>query len=161
MRITNKGTNNTRRLIICFLLFFGLTAGRASAGAMQEVELDDGSVLYGEIVSMEGNVLLMKSDALGTVKIDTSKIRNIRMKPGTGGEGKGVQELRQSLMSDPKTLEMILSLQDDPEVRAILQDPDLMKSLNSGDMEALISDPKFMKLLNNPMIQDILKEALK
>jgi hypothetical protein len=66
-------------------------AGRASAGEMQQVEMDDGSVMCGEIVSMEGHALTM----------------------------------------------------------------------NSGDMEALISDPKIMRLLNNPVIQDILKEALK
>ena len=161
MRITNKGTNNLRCLITCLLLFFSLTAGRASAGAIQQVELDDGSVIYGEIISMEGNILLMKSDALGTVKIDASKIRNMRMKLGSGGEGAGIRDLRQSLMNDPKILEKIFSLQDDPEVQAILQDPALMKFLDSGDMETLLSDPKVMKLLSNPIIQDILKQALK
>lgn len=161
MRITNNGKNTLRRLIICLLLFFSLTAGRASAGEMQQVELHDGSVIYGEIISMEGNVLLMKSDALGTVKIDASKIRNIRMKIESGGEGEGILDLRQSLMNDPKILGKIISLQDDPEVQAILQDPALMKSLDSGDMETLLSDPKVMKLLSNPIIQDILKQALK
>ena len=54
---------------------------------------------------------------------------------------------------------MILSLQNDPDVQTILQDPEIMKAINSGDINALLSNPKFMKLLENPTIQDIRRKV--
>ena len=147
--------------MICLLLIIGLLAGNASAGEERQVELDDGSVIYGKIVALEGDVFTIESKTLGMVKIKASRIRNIRMRPDSGDAGNQFQELRQSMMNDPKILEMIFSLQDDPEVQEILKDPSIMKSLKSGNIEALMSNPKVMKLLNNPKIQDIKKKVLK
>jgi hypothetical protein len=59
------------------------------------------------------------------------------------------------MMSDKEVVEMILSLQNDPDVQKILQDPEIMKAVNAGDMDALLSNPKFMKLLENPTIHEI------
>ena len=63
------------------------------------------------------------------------------------------------MMSDKEVVEMILSLQNDPDVQRILQDPEIMKAVNSGDINALLSNPKFMKLLENPTIQDIRRKV--
>ena len=150
-----------KQLIIGLLLFFGSLAGYASAGEVREIQLNDGSVIYGEILSLRNDVLTLKTETLGVVTLDASKIRTIRMKPETEAAGDQLQELRQSMMSDPEILGMIFSLQNDPEIQAILKDPELMKSLGSGDIGALISNPAIIKLLNNPKIQDIGKKALK
>ena len=150
-----------KQLIIGLLLFFGSLAGYASAGEVREIQLNDGSVIYGEILSLRNDVLTLKTETLGVVTLDASKIRTIRMKPETETADDQFQELRQSMMSDPEILNMIFSLQNDPEIQAILKDPELMKSLSSGDIGALISNPAIIKLLNNPKIQDIGKKALK
>ncbi|MFC1821866.1 hypothetical protein ACFL9T_04105 [Thermodesulfobacteriota bacterium] len=150
-----------KRVVIIFLLFLIFSAAYASAGEMREVELDDGSVIYGEIVSLEGDLFTIKSDTLGLVKVKASKIRNIQMTPGTDGTRDQFQELQQSMMKDPEILKMIFSLQDDPEVQAILKDPAVLEAVSSGDIEALLSNPKILKLLNNPKIQEIGKKALK
>ena len=56
---------------------------------------------------------------------------------------------------------MIMNLQDDPEIQAILQDPEIMKAVNAGDMNALLANPKFSKLMENAKIKAITREAVK
>ena len=156
----NRATD-MKQLIIGLILFLVSLAGNASAGEVREIELNDGGVIYGEILSLENDILTLKTETFGMVTLDASKILTIRMKPKTEAAGDRLQELRQSMMSDPEILGMIFSLQNDPEIQAILKDPELMKSLSSGDIGALISNPAIIKLLNNPKIQDIGKKALK
>jgi hypothetical protein len=116
-------------------------------------------VIYGEIVSFSGGVFTLRSKDLGTVRIEESKIRTIRSGAGGGGKQDQIQQLQQKMMSDEDVVQMILSLQNDPDVQKILQDPEIMKAVNAGDMNALLSNPKFMKLLENPTIQDIRKKV--
>ena len=58
-------------------------------------------------------------------------------------------------MGNEEIIAMILSLQNDPEFQLILQDPEIMGAVRSGDINALLSNQNFLKLLVNPMIQDI------
>lgn len=161
-----------RLLVISILLLLGVTIGNVFAGEVREIELKDGSVIYGEIVSFKGGIYTLKSSTLGTVKIEESKIRVIRFKPSVKAKGKQrnsaqtsskakVQGLQQLMMGDKEIVSMILSLLNDPEVQKILGDPSIIKAVNSGDIEALISNPKFMKLLDNPAVKDISKKTAK
>ena len=144
-----------KQLIFGLLFIFGISLGSALAGEIKEIELKDGSVVYGEIVSFSGGVFTLKSKGLGTVKIEESKIRAIRSGARERGKQDQIQQLQKRMMSDKEVVEMILSLQNDPDVQKILQDPEIMKAVNSGDMDALLSNPKFMKLLENPTIHEI------
>jgi hypothetical protein len=146
-------------VILALLFFLGVSIGNALAGEIKEIELKDGSVIYGEIVSYGGGVFTLRSKGLGTVKIEESEIRAIRSGAHEGGKQDQIQQLQQRMMSDKEVVEMILSLQNDPDVQRILQDPEIMKAVNSGDINALLSNPKFMKLLENPTIQDIRKRV--
>ena len=150
-----------KRIVIIFLCSFIFFAANTFAGRVQEVLLDDGSTIYGEIVSLEGDQFTIKSKTLGLVKVKASRVRAIKMNPGSEGKGKQFQELQKSMMNDPEIIKMIFSLQDDPEVQAILKDPKVMEAVSAGDIEALMSNPKVMKLLNNPKIQAIGRKALK
>lgn len=160
-----------RLSVISILFLLGALIGNVFAGELREIELNDGSVIYGEIVSSEGGIYTLKSSALGTVKIEESKIRVIRFKPSVKAKGKQtdsaqtpteaqVQALQQLMVGDKEIITMILSLLNDPEVQKILEDPSIIKALNSGDMEALISNPKFMKLLDNRAVKDISKKIV-
>jgi hypothetical protein len=155
-----------RRSIVFSLLVVGFCLGAASAGEIREVELIDGSVIRGEIVSSEGGIYTLKTDTLGTVTIEASKSRAIRFKPsveteravsGSMGASTEVQvkALQQLMMSDQELVRMILSLLNDPEIQAVLEDPSIIQAMNAGDIGSLTANPKFMKLLENPAIQDI------
>jgi len=70
----------------------------------------------------------------------------------TGGE---VMSLQNKMMSDGEIMNMIQGLQNDPEFQEILQDPELMKAVEAGDITTLVANPKFMRLLNNQAVKDI------
>ncbi len=148
-----------KHLVIGLFFLFGISLGNALAGEIKEIQLKDGSVIYGEIVSFSGGVFTLRSKDLGTVKIEESRIRTIRSEAREGGKQDQIEQLQQRMMSDEEVVQMILSLQNDPDVQKILQDPEIMKAVNAGDINALLSNPKFMKLLENPTIQDIRKKV--
>jgi hypothetical protein len=152
-----------RRLIISTLLMLGFLISTGTAGELGQVELIDGSVLCGEIVSSEGGIYTLKTSTLGTVKIEESSIRAIRFEPPAQVKGKEqttateaqVHALQQLMMDDPEIIGMLLTLLNDPDVQGLLEDPSIIEALNARDIEALTSNPKFMKLLENPTIRDI------
>jgi hypothetical protein len=165
------GRRVVRLAIISFFLLFAVLVGGVNAGEVREVELNDGSVIQAEIVSLSGGIYTLKSNTLGTVKIDKSKIQSIRLKssgepPLTQGSpalthtDPQVQVFQQLMMGDKEIMSMILSLLNDPEVQAILEDPSIIKAVNSGDVDALLSNPKFMKLMDNPTVRDITRKTM-
>jgi hypothetical protein len=62
-------------------------------------------------------------------------------------------------MNDQEIMGMIQSLQGDPEFKKVLEDPEVMKAVNAGDVTALMANPQFLKLLNNATVQDIQKKV--
>ncbi len=150
----------------CFLCLMLLAAG-AVAGEMKVIELKDGSVISGEVISLANGIYTIKSDSLGMIKLEESKIRAIRSKApenagATGGpatQGNDTQALQQKMMSDQEIMGMIQSLRDDPEFKKVMEDPGVMKAVKDGDVSALMANPRFMKLLNNPTVKEIEKKV--
>jgi hypothetical protein len=70
-----------------------------------------------------------------------------------------VQELQQKMLGDEQTLALILSLKDDPEMQALLNDPALLEAVAAGDLTALTANPRFMKLLDNAKVKEIQKRV--
>jgi hypothetical protein len=152
---------------ISLVFILNFLAGGAHAGEVREIELIDGSVVSGEVLSLNNGIYTVKSDSLGIVKLEESKVHTIRSKspsmnatPGQSSSSPGqIQSLQQKMMSDKETMGLIQSLQNDPEFKKILEDPDVMKAVNAGDVAALSANPKFMKLLNNATVQEIEKKV--
>jgi hypothetical protein len=65
------------------------------------------------------------------------------------------QALQQQMMNDEEILNMIQSLQNDPDFQQVLQDPEIMKAVSSGDIATLMANPKFMRILDNKTVRDI------
>ena len=157
-----------RHIVLGLFLLLSLQISVAAAGEVRQIELTDGTVIKGEVQSLQGGVYTIKSDSLGTIKIEDSKIRAIRDKSSspaggaapananTGGELSGLQN---KMANDKEIMGLIQSLQDDPEFKKILEDPEMMKALQEGNITALTSDPRIMKLLNNPTVKEIEKKV--
>lgn len=140
----------------------------AAAGELREIELKDGSVITGDVLSLSNGIYTIKSDSLGAIKLEESRIRAIRIKPpvssappagaatGTAGE---VRSLQEKMMSDKEIMGMIQSLQNDPDFKKLLEDPEVMRAVNDGDVAALMANPQFVKLLNNSTVQNIQKKV--
>jgi len=158
--------------IVTWLFFFLIAVScNASAGQLSEIQLIDGGTILGEVISQSNGVYIVKSNSLGTVKINESQIRVIRLTSGSSREkeivnspGRSVspqiESLQKSIMDNKEVMGLIMSLQNDPEMQALLKDPDIMAAVQSGDIAALMSNPKFMNLLNNTKIKEIQKKVL-
>ena len=130
----------------------------------------DGSVLSGEIISFMEGVYTVRSPSLGTIEIPESQIRLIRVKSSDTASGKKVRPthtaiekelkaLQESITSDQQIMQMIFSLQNDPDIQALLQDEVIMEAVSSGDINTLMSNPKFRKILEKPDIQHIQRKV--
>jgi hypothetical protein len=154
-----------RLLMIWLSVLLFMVVGSASAGQMQEIELSDGSVVTGEVLSLSHGVYTIKSGVLGTIKLEKSKVKVIRPQSASRGDAapntvsNEMQTLQGRMMSDQEVMGLILSLQNDPEFRKILADPDILKAVNAGDVAALTANPRFLQLLNNPTVREIQKKV--
>jgi len=133
------------------------------AGSQRQIELTDGSVITGEIVSFSDGVYTIKSNHLGILKIEDSKVRSIdsgsRDSNDSNASFGDLQGLQNLIMSSPDLMNTIMSLQDDPDFKAALQNPEVMRAVSSGDINTLLSNPLFMKLIENPKVKEIAQEV--
>ena len=152
-----------RQFMMFFAMVLVLAVGSAFAGMKRDIELSDGSTVSGEVLSLSNGVYTIKSDSLGTVKLDESKVKIIRPKSSSRSadteQKSSAESLQNKMMSDQEIMGMVQSLQSDPEFKKIMEDPEIMKAVSEGDMAALMANPKFTKLLNNSTVQEIQKKV--
>jgi len=152
--------------VICSALVLGLFLGNAQAGEIKEIVLKDGSTISGEVVSFSNGIYTVKSDILGVIKLEESKVRiiqdkstnNVNTSSNSNAAG-DTQSLQQRMMNDKEVMSMIQSLQNDPDFKKLLEDPKIMQAVNAGDATTLMADPRFTKLLSNPTVQEIQKKV--
>ena len=152
------------RILLYSLLFsFSLTS---FAAEYREIVLKDGSVISGEVLNFDGSQYTIKSSSLGTVKLDSAQINTIRSPSGAslnssqaGFSQNDISSIQQQLLSNQDIMAMITSLQNDPQMQAILADPKIMRAIASGDMQTLMNEPKFKQLLDNSTIKQITEKA--
>lgn len=167
------GFRHRRWMLLLFFLCLGLMAQAVYAGESSVIELKDGSVISGEVVSFDGSTWIIRSASMGRLEIEASRVVSIKRQtspgrqPATGastGNQAGsdqIQSMQRSIMADEQLMTMIMRLQNDPEVQATLQDPDIMKAVEAGDMNALLANPQFRRLMENAKIKEITREAAK
>ncbi len=147
-------------LSVCLPLFAGELAAENRV-----VELHDGSTISGRVVSLHDGIYTIDSESLGRLRLEESAIRSIRT-PGSSGGGGGTAEgleleaLQKRMVTNPNVMAQIMALQDDPQIRQLLADPEIVRAVHSGDLNALGQNPKFLELLQNSRIQAIQGEVL-
>jgi hypothetical protein len=157
-------------VVWCFLIFMTFSS-HLLAGQLSEIELVDGGIICGEIVSKSDGVYVVTSDSLGTLKVKESEIRFIRIGSAgvrekeivsapKGAAASEIKSLQQSMMNNDEVMGLVMSLQENPKMQELLKDPGFMKAVSAGDITTLMSNPKFMELLNNPEIKEIQKKVL-
>jgi hypothetical protein len=171
--MTAIGFEHNKWLLLLGLLCLSLIAHGVHAGEPSVIELKDGSIISGEVVSFDGSTWIIESASMGRLKIEAAKVVSIQSKKTgsqapDGGRSAGnqanmaeIQAMQQSIMTNEALMSMIMGLQNDPDIQAILQDPEIMKAVEAGDINALLANPKFRKLMENRDIKAITREALK
>jgi hypothetical protein len=69
-----------------------------------------------------------------------------------------VEGLQQRMLNDEGVMALIGSLQNDPEMQALLNDPAVLSAVQGGDIGTLLNNPAFMRILNNPRVREIGKK---
>ena len=149
----------------CMMLLLLLAAANALAGEVREIELADGSIVAGEVLSLTDGVYTIRTRSLGTISVPEQDIRAIRQQgtvsssPPAGAAADETQSLQMRMMNDQEIMSLIESLRNDPDFQKVLQDPDIMRAVNAGDVAALSANPRFLKLLQNATVQDIQRKV--
>ena len=142
------------------LLFVGLLLiAHTSVAELREIVLKDGSIITGTVRSFDGDTYVIDSDSLGTVSLSNAKIQAIRTAGGTGAEQQispdALMGIQQQMLHDGEIMDLIKTLQNDPQIQAILDDPQLLEAIAAGDVQALMNNAKFKALVDHPKIQEI------
>ena len=151
----------------CSVVIVAVLAPCAAASAATLV-LKDGTVIHGEIESLQGDTYTVKTDSLGTVRLRKQNVRTIDHSGGSAmassstGAPPGqveLQAMQTRMMRNPDLIAMIQALQSDPEMQAVLADPQIMNALASGDYAALKNNPKIISLMRNAKVRAVVGEV--
>jgi len=156
---------------ICLLVMATLLAPYGSASAATLV-LQDGGVIHGEIKALQDDVYTIETESLGTVRVRKQDVRIIDHSGGstvgssvessTNGsppEQAELQAMQSRMMQNPNLFSMIQALQSDPEMQAVLDDPEIMSAMTSGNYAVLMNHPKIIALIRNANVRAVIDEA--
>lgn len=133
------------------------------------VTLTDGTLIQGEVRSLQDGVYTIESASVGTLHVRAEQVRSIDAngkstppagvgslpsEPSSGASALDATKAR--IAQDPALLAAVLELQSDPDMIAVLADPDIMKAIAAGDYAALVGNPKIVALLKNPKVRAII-----
>ncbi len=162
MRSFTRGLAATHAFVMAGMLAF------SGASFAATVVLRDGTVIRGEVQSLQDDVYTIKTDSLGTVHVRKQEIRSIdsdgepksaapseSSTPGSSPAGE-LDATKSRIMQDPKLLASVLALQNDPDVAAVLADPEITKAMAAGNYAELLNNPKIEALMNNPKMLEII-----
>ncbi len=135
-------------------MIFSLYA-TAKGGSITEVELIDGTIISGNIISMSNGTYTVRSDTLGELQIKETHVRRIggNTTPDSGKEQ--IQSLQHSMLGNEDIMKIINSLLNDPDFQEVLQDEEIMQAISSGDIMHLKTNPKIERLFNKPALHQI------
>ena len=153
------------------MALFSLPASNPFAADIQDIVLNDGSRISGQVESLQNGIYTIKSKSIGNIQIQQSQIRAIQHKsfaqqatpaqsPSTPLQTQpptavDLQKIQKSIANNKQIMSTIKSLQTNPAIQNILSNPALMRSIQAGDINALSTDPNIQKLMNNPKIKNI------
>ena len=152
---------------VCSFVIATLLVSYVSASA-ETLVLRDGTVIHGEIETLQDDVYTVETDSLGTVRVRKQDIRTIDHSDSSTigspvGSTRGsppkqaeLQTMQSRIMQSPNLLSRILGMQSDPDVQAVLADPEIMSALASGDYATLMNHPKIIALTSNTKVREVI-----
>ena len=137
-----------------------LTLTLTSPVLAEQIVLVDGSTIKGEVLSMQNGSYQIKTQSLGVVNLPRSQVKSISSGaavPGpTADNNQGaLQSLRANMVNDPGIMSSIMNLQNHPDMQAVLNDPEVMRAIQSFDLQTLTNHPKIKKLMSNSEVRSI------
>jgi len=155
----------------------------AENGGLQVITLKDSSIIRAYVTETAGGYYLIKSPTLGDMKILTSSVISIapaapRNANPTGtpkapvstpppAEQSGTSSLQsalsskvQSFVSSGNGMAVVTQFSQNPDLKAVMADPNLMKAIQSGDASSLMNSPAIKRLMENPQTKSLIQSIL-
>ena len=149
-------------------VFLACLAAPVLAGPTMTLRLTDGSVITGEMLSFGNGVYRIRSQTLGLLEIPEDRVATL-VPPGSEAATEPeddsaalsaeIHGLQERMAGDRGIMELILQLQDDPAIQAVLTDPQVLQAIASNDLETLKTNPKIQQLMEHPLIQQIFSQV--
>ena len=131
-----------KRTIIFCLFFLGLNAA-AYCGQASRIELTDGSVINGEIISLSDGVYTINTPSLGQIKLEGTKVSKIEIGKIENLSQAQVESYGKTLMEDPKNAAIVTELAADSQFQELAKDPQIAEAAKAGDIQAIMKNEKF------------------
>lgn len=157
--------------VIIFGLFLLIFCTVAYCQELSRIELTDGSVINGEIISDTDGVYTVNSPSFGEIKIEADKVSKVEAANSLLHDlsvGFVTQEddsaqpqmdtYKQALMNDPENAAIVTGLAADPQIQELVKDPEIAEAARTGNIQALMRSEKFMNMINRPEIQESLEK---
>lgn len=140
------------------ILLFSLLA--TSAYAAQELHLQDGTIIRGDLISFTNGVYTFNSPALGTIKIPEDRVISLNQSAkntprSSPNNQANLQQIQSEMLGDAETMQLLQSLQNDPDVIAIMNDPEIMQAIQNGDFKSLENNPQLQKIMEKSQVKAI------
>ena len=159
-----------KKITIFCLLSFALIS-TAYGAQPSKIELIDGSVINGEIISYLNDVYTINTATFGEVKIKATKVSKIEsanyalpnttISPIVQTNNLAPTQLSaygQKLMENPDNAAIFKGLTNDTGLQEMAKDPQIQNAAQTGDIQTLLKNPKFMNIVNSPEIQEAVKK---
>lgn len=134
------------RLILLCLLF---TLSGLVVAENIELKLKDGSIVKGELISFVDNTYTLQSASLGLLTIESERVDAIKSsinatfdRSEATYKQNNLSDIISILTQDKDIMSIIMSLQNSPDVEAILADAEVMQAIQTMNFEALEDHPK-------------------
>ena len=162
------------RFFSVFLLFSFFTP-LAFAGSTKQIALKDGSVIKGELVSFENGIYTIQTDNLGQLQLPEANVLSVANEtiaaqaPQVAAQAGSapnfsnkVSTMQNQIMADPQAMQAVQAMAEDPEIAAMISDPDFVKQLtaavSNNNVESVAGDPKIQQLMSNPKMQALIQQ---
>ena len=162
------------RLILPLLLLTFLSP-LVFAGSTKQIALKDGSVIKGELVSFENGIYTVQTDNLGQLQLPEANVLSVanesiavqapQAAAQTGSApnfSNKVSAMQNQIMADPQAMQTVQAMAEDPEIAAMISDPDFVKQLtaavSNNNIDSVAEDPKIQQLMSNPKMQALIQQ---
>lgn len=155
--------------VLCWVIFVFITfcppllslRNEAAANSRMALTLLDGSIVQGTLHSFADGVYTINSDTLGTLRIEAAKVNSISSENNQNSSPNGLQAMQKKIVGDAAVMDLVKSLQDDPDFQAVLTDKEILHAITTGDLSSLENNPKIQTLLNKPTMRKIEEKLTK
>ena len=169
--------------MICALLCSLLSATPVFSAELNDIVLDDGSVIRAEIISFKNREYTLRSESLGVFTLDISRVEQVLRRKADQSAAPwnvtspgpvqvpvfssspemfqaNVEETKAMLMKDPEAMQVVASMASDPNFKELLDDPASVAALKSGDMATLLKNPRFLAIMRDPKMQEMATKVM-